>query len=166
MECQDYSSGSKTYSYKLLRKRPLLLRVDSSPILITATIIWYNFGSKIFDREELIPVLSLMAAITFHSLLFFVNFWSADANLVIGYSQLAADDVKNCTHVWVKVVNKKQDTVKRAICEIILTAHEIQPGNLQTVYSLEYMKKRMLWHQKNVTFSSIPYPTKDDIQTY
>ena len=74
---------------------------------VTAYFIYSNFGAKIFDREELVPVLSLMAAITFHSLLFFVNFWSADANLLIAYSQLTAEDIKKCTHVWVKVVNKK-----------------------------------------------------------
>jgi hypothetical protein len=45
--------------------------------------LWYNFGSKVFDREELVPVLAFMLAVTVHSLLFFINFWNADISIII-----------------------------------------------------------------------------------
>ena len=106
------------------------------------------------------PVLSLMAAVTFHSLLFFVNFWSADANLVIAFSKLSADQIEKCSHVWVRVINKKQDTIKRHIEPIMILSHEIEPGNLQTVHSIELLKKRMLWNVNKRTFLSIPFPVK------
>jgi hypothetical protein len=149
-----------------LRAIPLYLRADFTPIFFSAAGIWHMFGAKIFDREELVPVLSLMGVITLHSLIFFAKFWSADLDLLIRYSQLSADSIKTCTHVWTRIHNKKQDTIKRHIAPLTLRAHEITPGNLQTVYSVEIMKKRMLWSQAGTTFQSIPYPTKDAIEDY
>ena len=43
---------------------------------------------------------------------------------------------------------------------------EVTPGNLQTVYSIEIMKKRMIWSNERKTFQAIPYPTKDTIEFY
>jgi hypothetical protein len=79
---------SKLYSFQLLRKRPTLWRMDVFPLLPSVAAIWFNFGAKIFDREELVPVLCLMLAVTVHSLLFFINFWNADINVLFCYNQL------------------------------------------------------------------------------
>ena len=166
MDCAEYSSGSKVYNYLLLRKRPTYLRVDVVPVFFSAFAIYYNFGSKVFDREELVPVLTMVAAIMVHALMFFVNFWSADLNVMIAYSKLSADDIKTCTHVWVKVHNKKQDTIKRHITPLVPASHAVGTGNLHTVHSIELLKKRMLWNQAKKTFQSIPYPTKDCIEDY
>lgn len=62
-----------------------------APVFVTCAIIWYNFGSKIFDREELVPVLSLVLAITVHSLMFFINFWNADINVLFAFTKLSDD---------------------------------------------------------------------------
>jgi hypothetical protein len=62
-----------------------------APLFVTAGVIWYNFGAKIFDREELVPVLSLVLAITVHSLMFFINFWNADINVLFAYTKLPED---------------------------------------------------------------------------
>jgi hypothetical protein len=67
------------------------LRYDVAPLFVTAGAIWYNFGTKIFDREELVPVLSLVLAITVHSLMFFINFWNADINVLFAYTKLPED---------------------------------------------------------------------------
>ena len=67
------------------------LRYDVAPVFVTGAAIWYNFGSKIFDREELVPVLSLVLAITVHSLMFFINFWNADINVLFAYTKLPDD---------------------------------------------------------------------------
>jgi hypothetical protein len=48
-----------------------------------------------------------MAAVFAHSILFFVNFWSADANVFISYWKFGADKVEDASHVWVKIHNKK-----------------------------------------------------------
>lgn len=81
--------------------------MDFYPIFFTTYALHHNFGSRIFDREELVPVLSLMLAITFHSLLFFVNFWSADINVFFAYRTLSNNDINNCTDIWVKIINTK-----------------------------------------------------------
>lgn len=64
------------------------MRLDIIPIFFTSYLLYYNFGSKIFDREELVPVLSFMLWVTFHSLLFFINFWSADINVFFAFAKL------------------------------------------------------------------------------
>ena len=45
-------------------------------------------------------------------------------------------------------------------------SHEITPGNLKTVFTIEIMKKRMHWDNSRRTFRSIPYPVKDSIGFY
>ena len=77
------------------------------PFFISVPFFYQTFGAKIFDREELVPVLSLMAAVFLHSILFFVNFWSADANVLISYNKMAADQIDEASHVWVRIHNKK-----------------------------------------------------------
>lgn len=99
--------SGKKFSFQLLRQTPVYFRLDVLPISFTAFALYHNFGGKIFDREELVPVLSFMAAIIFHSLLFFVNFWSADLNIIIGFSKLKDDQIAKCTHIWVRVQNIK-----------------------------------------------------------
>lgn len=159
-------STSKSFSFQLLRQTPVYLRLDVLPIAVSAFALYYNFGGKIFDREELVPVLSFMAAIMFHSLLFFVNFWSADLNVFIGFSKLRDDQIDKCTHIWVRVQNVKQDSVKRHIVPILNTSVEIVPGKLESVQSIEVLKKRMLWNNDKKTFQSIPYPVRDAIEHY
>jgi len=66
----------------------MIWRLDVLPLFFTSSCLWYQFGEKLFDREELLPVFCLMAAISIHSLLFFINFWSADANIFISYIRL------------------------------------------------------------------------------
>ena len=80
---------SKIYGFQLLKIKPWYLRWDVFPISFSVVFIWYNFGSKIFDREELVPVLSLMLFITVHSLMFFVNFWNADINVLFAFGKLS-----------------------------------------------------------------------------
>lgn len=98
---------SKIYEFKLLKKNDIWMRLDFYPPFVTAFLLYHNFGSKIFDREQLVPVLSLMLACTVHSLMFFVNFWSADINVFFAYKKLSIDSIENATHVWVSLENKK-----------------------------------------------------------
>ena len=137
------------------------------PIIFTVIILWYNFGSKVFDREELMPVLSFMLAITFHSLMFFINFWNADISIIIQYNKLSDDEeLGACSHIWVQMENKKMESIKKLIVPLVMESHEITPGNLKTVYSIEIMKKSMHWDNSRRTFRSIPYPVKDTIGFY
>mmetsp|Transcript_16379 Transcript_16379/g.27725 ORF Transcript_16379/g.27725 Transcript_16379/m.27725 type:complete len:211 (+) Transcript_16379:130-762(+) len=128
--------------------------------------MYYQFGNKIFDREELVPVLCFMLWATFHSLMFFVNFWSADMNVHFAYSKLKEDAIQECSHVWVKLENLKQGTIKKFVVPIKTVSIEVSPGNLQTVFSIEIMKKRMLWSNDKKTFQGIPYPTKETLEFY
>jgi manganese-transporting P-type ATPase len=56
--------------------------------------------------------------------------------------------------------------VKKYVVPIQSISLEVSPGNLQTVYSIDIMKKRMLWSNDKKTFQAIPYPTKDIIDFY
>jgi len=47
-----------------------------------------------------------MLAIICHSLLFFVNFWSADINVFFAYSKI--EDIQESTDIWIRLENKKQ----------------------------------------------------------
>ena len=69
-----------------------------------------------------------MLAITFHSLLFFVNFWSADINVFFAYSKV--DDIQDCTDIWIQLENKKQQTVKTFVVPRLSLSVEITPGKL------------------------------------
>jgi len=95
-------------------------------------------------------VLMFMLAIICHSLLFFVNFWSADINVFFAYSKI--EDIQESTDIWIRLENKKQQTVKTMVVPKLSLSVEITPGNLQTVYSLEIMKKRMLWSNERKIF--------------
>jgi cation-transporting ATPase 13A1 len=150
----------------LLKKSKWYMRVDVFPIFFTTSALFYNFGSKVFDREELVPVLCFMLYVTTHSLLFFVNFWSADLNVFFSFSRLKQDDLASCTHVWAKMSNLKQGTVKKFVVPLNSVSLEVSPGNLQTVYSVEIMKKRMVWSSNKKTFQAIPYSTKELIDFY
>jgi len=98
----EKTGPNKIYSFQLLNKKAILLRMDVFPVFITSIAIWYNFGAKIFDREELVPVLSLMAALTFHSLMFFINFWNADINVLFSFTKMSEHtELASCSHIWV-----------------------------------------------------------------
>ena len=143
----------------MLKKRPVIQRFDVFPLFFTSALLYHFFGSRIFDREELVPVLCFMLAITFHSLMFFINFWNADINVLFAYTKLAEDaNVSDSSHIWVKIENKKQNTIKKFIVPLLSNSVEITPGKLQTVYSIEVMKKRMLWSNEKRLFQPIPYP--------
>ena len=98
----------KVFDFQLLKKKQILFRLDVFPIFITAPALWFTFGNKIFDREELVPVLSFMLFVTFHSLMFFVNFWNADMSVIIQYTKLDKnEELSNVSHIWVSIHNKK-----------------------------------------------------------
>jgi hypothetical protein len=64
----------------------------------------------------------------FHVLLFFLNFWSVNANIFFGYSKLQNNQIDKTTHVKIKVENKKQHTTKRYIVPILCNAVETSSG--------------------------------------
>jgi len=96
------SGPGKLYEFQLLKKKGVFWRLDVFPIFFTCTALWYFHGTKVFDREELVPVLSFMVAVTFHSLMFFVNFWNADISILIQYSKMQPhEELASCSHIWV-----------------------------------------------------------------
>jgi hypothetical protein len=91
--------------FTLLKKKPIIVRFDVFPIAITALTYNHYFGEAVFDVEHLLFLL--------------LNFWSVNANVFFGFSKLSPGDIANCTHVKIKLENKKQHTVKRYIVPII-----------------------------------------------
>jgi hypothetical protein len=105
--------------FTLLKKKPIIVRFDVFPIAITALTYNHYFGEAVFDVEHLLAMVSLILAISLHSLFLLLNFWSVNANVFFGFSKLSPGDIANCTHVKIKLENKKQHTVKRYIVPII-----------------------------------------------
>ena len=108
----------------------------------------------------------MLAAVTFVMLLFLMNFWSVNANVFLEYSTLNPGQIDKCTHVKVKLENKKSHTVRRYIVPIIINSIATQSGLVNKTYQIEISKKRLLYSNDRKTFTYIPFPIKEPIEIY
>lgn len=74
--------------------------------------------------------------------------------------------IERCTHVRIRLENRKQHTVKRYIVPIIINKVATSSGVVNKVYQLEFSKKRLLYNSERKTFSAIPFPIKESIDFY
>jgi len=71
----------------------------------------------------LLATVCLILSITLVCVIFLLNYWSVNAHVFLTYEALPSNDKANidkCTHVRIKLDNKKQHTVKRYIVPIIV----------------------------------------------
>ena len=54
-----------------------------------------------------------------NSVLLLCNHWSVNYHETICYKQLKGEEISKCTHVKVRIENRKQNSVKRFIVPII-----------------------------------------------
>ena len=59
---------------------------------------------------------------------FLLNYWSVNANKFMAYNTLKNGQIDKCTHVRVRLENKKQHTIKRYIVPIIKNSIQTQNG--------------------------------------
>ena len=67
----------------------------------------YVFGWRLFDKEDLLGIGCLVLGILFNGVLLLSNFWSVVCHEFFAYRSLADDQIESCTHVRVKIDNKK-----------------------------------------------------------
>lgn len=70
-------------------------------------MIHHYFGEAVFDVEHILAITCVILAITFHLLMFLLNFWSVNANVFFGFTTLADNRIDQCTHVKIRVYNRK-----------------------------------------------------------
>ena len=139
----------------MLKKRPTYTRLDvlSAPAI---ALIYYNiFGDVAFDWEHLLATVCLILSVTLVCLIFLLNYWSVNAHVFLSYQTLPNNDkstIEICTHVRIRLENRKQHTVKRYIVPIIINKVATSSGIVNKVYQLEFSKKRLLYSSERKTF--------------
>ena len=109
---------------------------------------------------------SLILASLAVSVLLLCNHWSVNYHETICYAQLKGDQVSLCTHVKVRIENRKQNVVKRFIVPIIERPVQTSPGNYIVAHQVEVQKKKFNYSSNKKTFTQIPYPIDDCIEFY
>ena len=94
------------------------------------------------------------------------NHWSVAYHETIAYQSLAGNQIDKCTHVRVRIDNKKQNIIKRFIVPLIAKTIEMTPGNVIIAHQVEVQKKKFSYSKDRKTFSQIPYPVDDSIEYY
>lgn len=90
------------------------------------------------DQENLLASGCLILCVLFNSIVLLCNFWSVDLNERFGFSTLKDDQIDDCTHVKVKMVNKKENKIKRTIVPIIPESVEFSANNVSKVFQIEF----------------------------
>jgi hypothetical protein len=136
---------------------------------LIAALYHYIFGDVAFDWEHLLATVCLILSITLACLIFLLNYWSVNAHVFLSYKVLPSNDktmIDECTHVRIRLDNKKQHTVKRYIVPIIINKVATSSGVVNKVYQVEFNKKRLLYNSERKTFAPIPFPINDTIEFY
>jgi len=94
-------------------------------------------------------------------LIFLLNFWSVSAHVFLAYR--ACPSIETCSHVFIRLDNLKQHTVKRYITPLLRNV-VVTGEQVNKTYQIEFSKKRMLYNRK--TFAPIPFPVQETIETY
>jgi manganese-transporting P-type ATPase len=97
----------KVYHFNLLRRRHIALRTDT--ILVSAIFgtLFYIFGTRCFDKEDILASACFILIIAINGVLLLCNFWSVGWNEWVAFSKIADGQIENCTHVKVRIDNKK-----------------------------------------------------------
>lgn len=89
MQATNESDGpNKVLKFTLLRKKPVYLRWDLIPIPFTSMLIYHFFGDAVFDQEHILAVTTVLLAVSFHVVLFMLNFWFVNAYAFFCFSKL------------------------------------------------------------------------------
>jgi hypothetical protein len=106
-------------SFDLLKKTPIFTRLDILPIPFTFALLFSHYGNDVFNSEHIMAVSCFMLLISIHFLIFFLNFWSVNAKIFMGFRRLDNTQIDAASHVKVILENKKQHTVRRYIVPLL-----------------------------------------------
>ena len=156
----------KEYTFALLRRRPTWQRLDIMSVSAISLGVLSYFGWQLTDKEDLLAMGTLIMAILLNGVLLLNNYWSVSYHETIAYQSLDNGQIDECSHVRVRIDNKKQNVVKRYIVPIIQKTMELTPGNVIVAHQVEVQKKKFSYNKERKTFSQIPYPVQDSIECY
>lgn len=156
----------KEYEFNLLRRREAYLRADYMTTVAVTILLVYSFGWRLVDKEDLLGIGMLVLGILFNGVLLLLNHWSVSAHETFAYKKLSDQDIDVCSHVRVRINNKKQNVIKRHIVPLTMTPMEFAPGKVNKSHSIDIQKKRFSFNKKSRTFEQIPYPVNETIEFY
>lgn len=90
-----------------------------------------------FDKEDLMASICFILSIAVNGVLILANYWSVKWNEYCAFSLVADDQIEQCTHVRVKVDNKKQNTIKRFIVPLLTKSVIIASGKVNKANQIE-----------------------------
>ena len=142
------------------------MRADYVTVVIVTVTLLHQFGLRLIDKEDLLGIGMLVLGILFNGVLLLSNHWSVSAHEFFAYAKLEKNQIDTCTHVRVRIDNKKQNVVKRYIVPLIVTPVEFAPGKVNKSYQIDIQKKKFSFNMIEKTFSQIPYPVSETIEFY
>lgn len=97
----------KLYEFALLARRPYYLRMDFVAIGLLTALLFWQFGWQVTDKEDLLAMACLILSILLNGILLLCNYWSVAYHETIAYKKLAGNQIDKCTHVKVRIDNRK-----------------------------------------------------------
>ena len=78
----------KTYTFNLLKRRHVSVRVDTILVSLVWGTIFYLFGLRCFDKEDLLASVSFILSIAVNGVFILANFWSVAWNEFCAYASI------------------------------------------------------------------------------
>jgi cation-transporting ATPase 13A1 len=128
------------------------MRIDTILVATVCAGIFYTFGLRVFDKEDLMASVCFILSIAINGVLILANFWSVAWNEFCAYQLIKEDQIETCTHVRVKVINKKQNTIKRFIVPLMIKSVIIE-GKVNKAQQIEVQKKKFIFKKDKKTFT-------------
>lgn len=70
------------------------MRMDIFTVAIATGALFYVFGWRLTDKEDLLAIGMLVLGILFNGVLLLSNFWSVDANEFFAYANIKEDQIE------------------------------------------------------------------------
>ena len=126
----------KEYAFALLRRRPMWMRVDLIFVTLATIALVHHFGWQLTDKEDLLAMGCMVLVIIFNGVLLLNNYWSVAYHETIAYQSLSGHEIDKCSHVRVRIDNKKQSIVKKFIVPILIKTMDLD-GNVIVAHQVE-----------------------------
>ena len=156
---------SKVYTFTLLKKKKIPLRLDVIPFYITLPLMYINFFDRLFDPEDILASGVLILFICTHSVLGLMNFWSKNMASRIGFTRISV--IEDASHVLVDIYFRKADRHRVFIVEVVTAQYlnsltqsgskrylslDYDPDTDDSNFAIDLNKKRMFWNPDKKNF--------------
>lgn len=106
---QQAKKKKKLYEFALLHRRPYWHRADFAAVTVVTLALFIKFGWSLTDKEDLLAMASLIFGVLINGIFLLCNHWSVAYHETIAYQSLNGAQIDKCTHVKVRIDNKKQN---------------------------------------------------------